>query len=75
MIHIKYNPSDKRYIFLYGDDGELKKLESYLNRIPSYQFLPSFSGIPKPEVFLFKFKKDGKVIYYTYAGLWKQVVD
>lgn len=75
MIHIKYNPSDKRYIFLYGDDEELKKLEVFLNKIPSYQFLPSFSGIPKPEVFLFKFKKDGRVIYYTYAGLWKQVVD
>lgn len=75
MIHIKYNPSDKRYIFLYGDDTELKALESYLNKIPQYMFLPSFAGIPKPEVFLFKFKKDGRVIYYTYAGLWKQVVD
>ena len=38
-------------------------------------FMPSYSGIPKPEVFLNKFKKGDKVIYYCYTGLWKQIVD
>ena len=75
MINIKYNPADLRYIFLYGDSSELSKLEGFLNKIPSYQFLPSFSGIPRPEVFLYKFKKDGKTYFYTFSGLWKQIVD
>ena len=50
-------------------------MEDFLNRVPSYQFMPSYTGIPKPEVFLNKFKKDDKVIYYCFAGLWKQIVD
>lgn len=75
MINIKYNPNDLRYIFLYGDDRELKELEAYLNKIPSYQFLPSFRGVPHPETFLFKFKKNDHLIYYTFSGLWKNVVD
>lgn len=85
MIHIAYNKSDLRHIFLWGDEirtstvKEKKNgrvsLEDFLNRIPQYMFLPSFSGIPKPEVFLNKFRRDDKVIYYCYTGLWKQIVD
>lgn len=76
MIHIKYNPNDRRYIFMYGDPGELKKLEAHLNKTPSYMFMPSFRGIPKPEVFLNKMKtQSGDIIYYCFAGLWKEVVD
>ena len=85
MIHIAYNKNDLRYIFLYGDNisantykqkkEKRPSLEDFLNRIPAYQFLPSYSGIPKPEVFLNKFKRGDKVIYYCYAGLWKQIVD
>lgn len=75
MINIRYNKADLRYIFLYGDSKELRQLESHLNKIPSYMFLPTFSGVPRPEVFLNKFKKNDKVIYYCYAGLWKDIVD
>ncbi len=85
MIHIAYNTNDLRYIFLYGDNisanTTLQKkekrpsLEDFLNKIPDYMFMPSYSGIPKPEVFLNKFRKGDKVIYYCYAGLWKQIVD
>ena len=75
MITIKYNPQDKRYIFLMGEPKEMAALESYLNKIPQYMFLPSFRGIPKPEVFLNKFKKNDKVIYYCHHGLWKCIVD
>ena len=75
MINIKYNPNDLRYIFLYGDNKELKDLEAYLNKVPPYQFLPSFRGIPHPEVFLFKFKKSDRLIYYTFSGLWKNIID
>ena len=75
MINIRYNKEDLRYIFLYGDNKEISSLEAHLNKIPSYQFLPSFSGIPKPEVFLNKFKKDNRVVYYCFSGLWKEIVD
>lgn len=85
MIHIAYNKADLRYIFLWGDNlssntPTQKKqgrasLEDYLNKIPAYMFLPSYTGIPKPEVFLNKFKKGDKVIYFCFAGLWKQIVD
>ena len=76
MIKILYKNEDKRYIFLQGDKSEIKKLESYLNKIPQYMFLPSFNGIPRPEVFLNKFKyKNKQEIYYCHAGLWKTIYD
>lgn len=85
MIHIAYNRNDLRYIFLYGDNLSAntqaqkkqgrKSLEDFLNKIPNYMFLPSYSGVPKPEVFLNKFRKGDKIIYFCYSGLWKQVVD
>lgn len=74
MIKILYKKDDLRYIFMQGDSKELKKLESHLNKIPQYMFLPSFAGIPKPEVFLNKFKsKSGEIIYYCHSGLWREV--
>ena len=39
-------------------------------------FLPSFSGTPKPVVFLNKFRtRDGRLVYWCHAGLWKEVWD
>lgn len=79
MIQIIYKPTDKRYIFLYSEDTQgdkdLKVLENYLNKIPQYMFLPSFSGVPKPEVFLNKFKTAGRVVYWCHGGLWKTIED
>lgn len=79
MINILYKPTDLRYIFLYSEDKQgdrdLKILEDYLNKIPQYMFLPSFSGIPKAEVFLNKFKSNDKIIYWCHGGLWKTVID
>lgn len=73
MIKVVYKPQDMRYIFMQSDSKdqkELKQLESYLNKIPQYMFLPSFRGIPKPEVFLNKFKsKTGQIIYWCHTGL------
>lgn len=73
MIKVVYKPQDMRYIFMQSDSAdqkELKQLESYLNKIPQYMFLPSFRGIPKPEVFLNKFKsKTGNIIYWCHSGL------
>ena len=48
MIKHLIKPQDDRYLFLYGNEEEMKKLTEYLNKIPQFQFLPSYSGIPKP---------------------------
>lgn len=73
MIRVIYKPQDMRYVFMQSDSKdqvELKELEKHLNKIPQYMFLPSFRGIPKPEVFLNKFKsKDGRIIYWCHTGL------
>ena len=75
MIKAIYNKDDLRYLFLTGDVKDLKAVEKHLNKIPSYMFLPSFSGIPKPVVFLHKFPKSDKMIYWCHSGLWKEVAD
>lgn len=75
MLKINYNKNDKRYIFISGDLEHIKSLESHLNKIPQYMFLPSFIGVPKPVIFLNKIrsKKTGNYIYYCFAGLWKEI--
>ena len=76
MIKILVNPKDTRNIFITGDQGDISLLEKHLNRIPLYQLLPKYTGIPKPEVFLNRFLgRDKKWIYYCSMGLWKEVVD
>ena len=76
MIEFVYKKTDLRYVFLRGDRSDCRKLEDYLNKIPQYMFLPSFAGIPRPEVFLNKFKtKAGEVVYWIHAGLKTCVVN
>lgn len=77
MINIQYNKDDLRYIFITGDKQHTDILEATMNKIPDYMFLPAFKGVPKPEIFLNKFRhRDTKqIIYYTYSGLWKYVID
>lgn len=87
MIEIAYNPQDKRYLFLQCDNtrhtvkvkgkersiNELQWLEMHLNLVPDYMFLPSFKGIPTPEVFLHKVKKNDKTYYWCHSGLWHEI--
>lgn len=73
MITGVFNPSDRRYIFFTGDNKELKLLTEHLNKIPKYMFLPSYSGIPKPEIFIRKFNKNDKTIYWCHSGLWHEI--
>ena len=77
MIKCIYKKADLRYVFFVTDNPkELTGLEEYLNKIPQYQFLPSFHGVPTPVCFLNKFKsKDGRIIYWCHSGLWKTVYD
>ena len=73
MIKVIYKPQDLRYVFMQSDSPQQKELldlEGYLNKIPQFMFLPSFRGVPKPEVFLNKFKtKDGRIIFWCHTGL------
>ena len=77
MIQVIYKQADMRYIFLTSNNPtELERLEEHLNRIPQYQFLPSFRGVPTPVCFLNKFRsKDGRIIYWCHSGLWKTIYD
>ena len=76
MIKIVYKQTDKRYIFLTGDKRELIELEKHLNRIPPYMYMPSFTGIPKPEVFLNRFTtKSGETAWWCHSGLYKEIKD
>lgn len=83
MIKLIYKPNDTRWIFLWHDNKlinnrkktEIQFIEEYLNKIPQYMFLPSFSGIPKPTVFLYKQIHNGNLYYYCLSGLWKEIYD
>ena len=77
MIQIIYKKTDLRYIFLISDNqNDIKRIENYLNKIPLYCMLPSFRGVPKPEVFLNKFRtKDNQIVYWCHSGLWKTIYD
>lgn len=77
MIKCIYKKTDLRYVFFTTNNAvELTKLEEYLNKIPQYQFLPSFHGVPTPVCFLNKFKaQDGRIIYWCHSGLWKTIYD
>ena len=65
MIKCSFNEKDLTYMFLEGPESELKRLTDHFNKIPDYQFLPSFQGIPKPEVFINNCIVNFKKIYNT----------
>lgn len=78
MIQLKYNPADRRYLFVLSDNAsEVSLLQKHLNKIPRYMFLPSFNkSLVKPVVFLNTTKtKDGRTVRWVHSGLWKEVVD
>ncbi len=56
-----------------GEPDEMGKLEKFLNKIPQYMYMPSYNGIPKPEVYLNKTRGKSGIIYYCHSGLWRQI--
>lgn len=52
---------------------EIAALEDHLNRLPDYQYMASFAGIPKPVVFLDKQKINDRIVYYCLTGLWYEI--
>ena len=53
--------------------AEILALEEHLNKIPDYQFLPSFSGIPTPVCFLEKKRFGDRIVYYCLTGLSMEI--
>lgn len=54
---------------------EIQALESHLNQIPDFMFLPSFTGVIRPVCFLEKKRIGEHVVYYCLTGLWKEIKD
>lgn len=76
MIKIVYNKNDLRFISITGDNrDELLALEKHFNKTPQYMFLPSFRGMPRPEVFIHRATLNGNTFFWTHAGLWKNIWD
>ena len=76
MVRIKYNPNDLRYIFMLPDnDDEMDKIIHYINKIPSYMYMPSFNGTPTPVAFIKRFNGRSRVIYYCHSGLWRTIYE
>lgn len=87
MIELYYNPKDPRHILVLHDgktktvstkkgprtSQEIILLEKHMNQIPPHMFMPSFSGIPKPVVFLDKKKIRDRWVYFTVSGLWLEI--
>lgn len=76
MIKHYINPGDQRYLFLKSDNPkEMHQLQEHLNKIPQYMFLPSYTSIPKPEVHLDSFEKNGSKIYFCFSGLYLEILN
>lgn len=87
MIELYYNKKDPRHILVMHDaktksvetrqgvktTQEILLLEKHMNQIPSHMFMPSFSGIPRPVVFLDKKKIKDRWVYFTVSGLWLEI--
>ena len=63
------------FAFIDSETTEINALEEHLNKIPEYQYLPSFSGIPRPVAFLEKTRIKDKIVHYCNSGLWKEITD
>ena len=62
------------YIVLTGDRKDMIKLEKHFNIIPKYQLLPTYPGIPRPEVFLFKTIHNNQDVYWMSRGLSQELM-
>lgn len=78
MIHFKFSDKDKRYLFLTFDTPEdhknLKALKKHINLTDPICYLPTFTGIPFTQDFLFEYlNQNGTLVYYCAIGLWQPI--
>lgn len=80
MIHFIFSEQDKRYLFLKFDNKEdekwLKKLKEHINLVDPVCYLPTYTGIPYTQDFIWEYiQPTGTKIYYCSIGLWKVIYD
>ena len=78
MIHFIFTEKDTRYLFLKYDSEydeiNLNKLKEHLNLVDPICYLPTYSGPPYTQDFLFDYvQPSGQVVYYCAIGLWQEV--
>lgn len=78
MIHFIFTEKDTRYLFLKYDSKydeiNLKKLKEHLNLVDPICYLPTYSGPPYTQDFLFEYvQPSGQTVYYCAIGLWQEV--
>ena len=80
MIHFAFSEQDTRYLFLKFDNKEdekwLKKLKEHINLVDPICYLPTYTGIPFTQDFIWEYvQPTGSKIYYCSIGLWKVIFD
>ena len=78
MIHFIFTEKDTRYLFLKYDSEydeiNLKKLKEHLNLVDPICYLPTYSGPPYTQDFLFDYvQPSGQTVYYCAIGLWQEI--
>lgn len=78
MIHFIFTERDTRYLFLKYDSEydeiNIKKLKEHLNLVDPICYLPTYSGPPYTQDFLFDYvQPSGQVVYYCAIGLWQEI--
>ena len=69
-------PQDQRYLFIIAesenDKKTLKYIEKHFNKIPLYQLLPSFKGIPTPIEIIYRYSEQ---VLFCGSGLWHDIFE
>ena len=78
MIHFIFTEQDTRYLFLKfdnkDDERNLKKLKDHINLIDPICHLPTYTGIPYTQDFLWEYRQpSGDKVYYCSIGLWQVI--
>lgn len=78
MIHFVFSEQDTRYLFLKPDGPDdikkLKLLKEHINLTDPICYLPTYSGPPFTQDFLFEYTQpSGQIVYYCAIGLWQEI--
>ena len=80
MIHFIFTDKEPRYLFLKVDNKTdvttMNRLKDHLNLTDPVCYLPTYSGPPFTQDFLWDYvKPDGERVWYCSIGLWKVIYD
>ena len=67
-LYIKHDINNKNEVSI------INRLTKHLNKIPPYQLMPMYPGIPKPEIFISKVPNRPEVLV-TYFGLYEVIIN